>query len=99
MILITGGSQGLGEAMGIEFAKKGADIVLVSRSEEKLKLALQKVEVAFSLYDCWQKAARVSPEQKFTIYSADLTNAEEAKKAITSCERVPDIVICCAGNV
>jgi len=31
--------------MGIEFAKKGADIVLVSRSEEKLKLALAKVEV------------------------------------------------------
>ena len=45
LILITGGSQGLGEAMGIELAKRGADIVLVSRSEEKLKLALQKVEV------------------------------------------------------
>jgi NAD(P)-dependent dehydrogenase (short-subunit alcohol dehydrogenase family) len=45
LVLITGGSQGLGEAMGIEFAKKGADIVLVSRSTEKLKIALQKVEV------------------------------------------------------
>ena len=45
LILITGGSQGLGEAMGIEFAKKGADVVLVSRSEEKLKIALQKLEV------------------------------------------------------
>lgn len=85
--------------MGIEFAKKGADVVLVSRSEEKLKLALQKVEVSLNSDNFWQKAARVSPEQKFTIYSADLTNAEEAKKAITSCERVPDIVVCCAGNV
>jgi len=27
-----------------------------------------------------------------------LTNPEEAKKAITSCSRVPDIVICCAGQ-
>jgi NADP-dependent 3-hydroxy acid dehydrogenase YdfG len=45
LLLITGGSQGLGEAMGIEFAKKGADIVLVSRSEEKLKLAAAKLEV------------------------------------------------------
>ena len=45
LVLITGGSQGLGEAMGIELAKKGADIVLVSRSAEKLKIALQKVEV------------------------------------------------------
>jgi len=51
LILITGGSQGLGEAVGIEFAKKGADIVLVSRSEEKLKLALAKVEVSFHPYD------------------------------------------------
>jgi len=43
--MVTGGSQGLGESMGVEFAKRGADVVLVSRSEEKLKLALQKVEV------------------------------------------------------
>jgi NADP-dependent 3-hydroxy acid dehydrogenase YdfG len=48
-VLITGGSQGLGEAMAIDFAKKGADIVLVSRSEEKLKHALLKVEVFFTL--------------------------------------------------
>ena len=32
--------------MAIDFAKKGADIILVSRSEEKLKLALEKVEVS-----------------------------------------------------
>lgn len=44
-MLVTGGSQGLGEAMGTEFAKRGADVVLVSRSEEKLKLALKNVEV------------------------------------------------------
>lgn len=47
-MLVTGGSQGLGEAMGMEFAKRGADVVLVSRSEEKLKLALKNVEVYIS---------------------------------------------------
>jgi hypothetical protein len=31
--------------MAIEFAKRGADLVLVSRSEEKLKAALKNVEV------------------------------------------------------
>jgi len=31
--------------MGIEFAKKGADVILVARNVEKLKLAVQKVEV------------------------------------------------------
>jgi 3-dehydrosphinganine reductase len=85
-VLITGGSQGLGEAMAIELAQKGADVIIVSRTVEKLKVALDKVE-----------AARVAPEQKFSYYSADLTNAVEAENMITSCERVPDIVICCAG--
>ena len=32
--------------MAIDFAKKGADIKLVSRSEEKLKEALEKVSVS-----------------------------------------------------
>ena len=87
--------------MGIEFAKKGADIVLVSRSEEKLKLALQKVEVCFplSVILLMEGCSRVSRNRNSRFYSADLTNAEEAKKAITSCERVPDIVMCCAGIV
>jgi len=53
LILITGGSQGLGEAMAIDFAKKGADIVLVSRSEDKLKLALEKVEVSMPKQFDW----------------------------------------------
>jgi len=47
--LITGGSQGLGESMAICLAKKGADVVIASRSEVKLKIALQKVEVCTSL--------------------------------------------------
>jgi NAD(P)-dependent dehydrogenase (short-subunit alcohol dehydrogenase family) len=51
-VLITGGSQGLGEAMAIDFAKKGANLVLVSRSEEKLKLALNKVEVRILIKNC-----------------------------------------------
>jgi short-subunit dehydrogenase len=46
LVLITGGSQGLGEAMAIQLAQKGADIVLVSRSEDKLKKALANVEVS-----------------------------------------------------
>ena len=44
------------------------------------------------------EAAKVSPDQKVTYFSADLTKAEEAQKAITSCERVPDVVVCNAGT-
>lgn len=43
------------------------------------------------------QAARLTSEQKISFQSADLTVAEEAQKVFTSCERVPDVVICCAG--
>jgi len=37
VVLITGASSGIGRESAIEFAKKGANIVLVSRTKEKLK--------------------------------------------------------------
>jgi len=36
VIVITGASSGIGEASAIQFAKKGAIIVLVARRKEKL---------------------------------------------------------------
>ena len=41
--LVTGGSQGLGKAMARGLAEAGADIVISSRSEEKLKAALAEI--------------------------------------------------------
>ena len=37
VVLITGASSGIGKESAIEFAKKGANIVLVSRTKEKLE--------------------------------------------------------------
>ncbi|TFH02812.1 MAG: SDR family NAD(P)-dependent oxidoreductase, partial [Nitrosopumilus sp.] len=36
VVLITGASSGIGRASAIQFAKKGATIILVSRRKEKL---------------------------------------------------------------
>ena len=36
IVLITGASSGIGYASAIQFAKRGAKIVLVSRNKEKL---------------------------------------------------------------
>ncbi|MEK6235235.1 MAG: SDR family NAD(P)-dependent oxidoreductase, partial [Planctomycetales bacterium] len=41
--LVTGGSQGLGKAMARGFAQAGADVVICSRSEDKLQAALDEI--------------------------------------------------------
>ena len=46
--VVTGGSEGIGEAIGVELAKEGFDIILVSRSVEKLLRAKNNIEQANS---------------------------------------------------
>lgn len=43
--LITGASKGLGKAMSIALAKAGADLALVSRDMEKLRLVAEEVRL------------------------------------------------------
>ena len=48
IIVITGASSGIGEAAALEFAKKEATIVLVSRREDKLKEVEKKISYIVS---------------------------------------------------
>ncbi|SDJ34760.1 SDR family NAD(P)-dependent oxidoreductase [Chryseobacterium jejuense] len=43
-ILIVGASSGIGQATAIDLAKKGAKLVLIARSEDKLKEVLESCE-------------------------------------------------------
>ncbi len=55
VVLITGASSGIGRASAIQFAKKGANIILVSRSQEKLDQVdeeLKKLNVSTFVYVC-----------------------------------------------
>jgi len=85
IILITGGSSGIGKAAAAELHKLGAKIVLQARDIEKLKSA----------------ANEISPSGKdISYYSTDLSDQQAveftAVKIIEN-EGLPDIIINCAG--
>jgi short-subunit dehydrogenase len=42
-IVITGASQGLGRALALEFAKKGAHVFLIARSAEPLNRLIEEI--------------------------------------------------------
>ncbi|REE67614.1 NAD(P)-dependent dehydrogenase (short-subunit alcohol dehydrogenase family) [Paenibacillus taihuensis] len=44
VVVITGGSSGMGKAAAIEFAKQGANVVINGRREEALQHALQEID-------------------------------------------------------
>lgn len=44
-VLLTGGSQGLGKAVGQLLASKGANVIIVARNVQKLEAALQEISV------------------------------------------------------
>ena len=61
--LITGGSKGLGYAMGMKFAECGAEVALVSRNKEEVARAAKEISTASS--------------QKCLGYVGDVSNAED----------------------
>ncbi|KAL1962691.1 hypothetical protein VTN77DRAFT_9235 [Rasamsonia byssochlamydoides] len=91
-VVITGGSDGMGKAVAIQLAQKGANVVVVSRTLKKLEQAVESL-----------KAAASDPsKQRFHCISADLTNPTEADRVLDEVTKwnngaAPDIVWCCAG--
>ena len=67
-IWITGASSGIGEALSIAFAKRGASIILSGRDKERL--------------DAVKKCCKNS--KKHIVIPFDITDAEQAKEAFDS---------------
>ena len=84
--LITGGSKGLGYAMGLKFAESGAKIALAARTEAEVKQAALSITQTTG--------------QKAIGYVCDVANADDIKQlhqaVTTDFERI-DILVNNAG--
>lgn len=85
VLLISGGSSGIGLATARAFAREGAHVWLVARNEERLARALEEV-----------RASCHSPDQNCGSISADVADPEQAAAAVaevTARAGLPDILV------
>jgi 3-dehydrosphinganine reductase len=91
VVLVTGGSSGIGLATATVLAQKGAHVWLLARHPESLQVALSQVE-----------SNRKSMSQRCGSVVADVTNIPETVAAVaevTAACGAPDILINSAGDV
>jgi 3-dehydrosphinganine reductase len=89
VVLITGGSSGIGLATAKQLAAMGAHVWLAARRLELLEPALKEVQ-----------AARRDPSQNCGIVSADVSDFQQATRiveTVTKSAGVPDVLINSAG--
>lgn len=56
-IVVTGGSDGMGKAVACQLAEKGANVVIVARTVQKLREALEAIKVyglPVSTFNLWR---------------------------------------------
>ena len=90
VVLITGGSSGIGKATAILYAQHGASIWLLARRQELLNEAVTEVE-----------KYRKNPEQFFRTVSCNVTDLDEVNGAVQIIQDetgTPDILINSAGD-
>ncbi|CAI7580501.1 hypothetical protein N7533_009856 [Penicillium manginii] len=92
VIVITGGSDGMGRAVATNLARRGAHVVVVARTVSKLQSTVEDM----------RRVALNSLKQRFFYISADLSDAAECERMIAEVTgwnygSGPDVVWCCAG--
>lgn len=83
-VIITGSTRGIGKAIAVEFAKKGATVVITGRSKSNAEIVAKNITAEFGV-----DAYGVELD-----FSKDIT---ESWKEIESCIDTPDILVNNAG--
>lgn len=110
-VLITGASEGMGLSVAQKLAARGANVILVSRSADKLQAALESVRVrpppplgrhGAASDPRAQAAAKDAAAQRFHCISADVSAPAYAAPVLAQARacnggRAPDVVWCVAG--
>lgn len=88
-VYITGGSSGIGLAIAEKFAGLGSNLLIISRSLEKLEKAKKLLDTKV-----------ISNGQKVAILSLDVSNNDTVRNILVSTTESfgkPDVLINCAG--
>ena len=73
--IVTGGSNGIGKAIARLLARKGANLFLIARTQELLRIASKEME----------QEAR-NPSQRFSFFSADVSDQSAVQDAVKAAE-------------
>lgn len=85
LVLITGASSGIGQAMALHYLQQGARLALVARRSEAMQ--------------SWLDAHTIAPAH-YAIYCADVADAQQMASVAQACiaqQGLPDVVIANAG--
>lgn len=88
--LVTGASQGLGKAIALELVKAGAHVTILSRSIDKLQIAVNELE-----------KSKINPDQIIQFKAVDLISYQSTLKIAQELARdghSPEWVVCTAGS-
>ncbi|VVT55415.1 uncharacterized protein SAPINGB_P004585 [Magnusiomyces paraingens] len=86
LIVISGGSQGLGASIARLCVERGANVYIVARTEWKLQKVVKSL-----------KESILDPDQIVGYVAADLSKQAECARVYETIGQVPDIVMCVAG--
>ncbi|KAL0935777.1 short chain dehydrogenase [Colletotrichum truncatum] len=87
VVFVAGGSTGLGKAIAISLAARGADVTVFARRQVELDKA--RVEII---------EATIFPDQEIRAVSLDLSDASQCERIFEAQPRLPDALYCVAGG-